>query len=283
MNDTEITTISTKVWVQAISATVLTSLSSLVGVIFISKTVPSIRSRHEDFFKNAIAFSVGVMLSTVFIHLLPGSNHLMEDSLDEDEFWKGSVIFLSGIFVSILLEIIAHQHSHHTRSESNESDLESLDSSQPIESVAYTVLFGDSFHNFSDGFLIATAFMICGSSLGWVVTASVLLHEIPHEILDFIILVKAGMSVKKALLLNFLSSLPSVIGAIIVLYVNPSSLLQVYIIKFGAGVLTYIALSQLLPSISKDDHKKPIHIFLMLLGLILIGLLQLYHPECEDH
>ena len=298
-NSTEINNnVTTEVWVSAIFATFITSLVSLVGVFFVSKTVPSVRSRHEDFFKNAISFAIGVILSTVFIHLMPEADHLLNESdhsdhSDHSEYeeheegsWKGASVFLGGIFLSVLLEVVVHQHSHHKTERSNpnndvESDVESYDSFDDIEPVAYTVLLGDAFHNFSDGFLIATAFMVCGQSLGWIVMASVILHEIPHELLDFIILMKAGLPVKKALFLNFLSSLPSILGAVIILAVNPSSLVQGYIIKFSSGILTFVALSQLLPSISKDDHKKPIHIFLMLLGMVLIGLLELYHPECH--
>jgi zinc and cadmium transporter len=284
--DTDNPGVPYEIWLEVLSATFITCLVSLVGALFMTKSVPSIRERNEDFFKYAIAFAVGVILSTIFIHLLPEAGHLLD--LSEEDSWKGSIVFLSGIFVSVLLEIIAHQHSHHMNtnnpgSNNGVSDLESHDSTEHVEPVAYTVLIGDSFHNLTDGFLIATAFMVCGSSLGWVVVASVILHEIPHELLDFIILTKAGVTVKKALLLNFLSSLTAIIGAIIILAVNPDESVQGYILTFSAGVLTFVALSQLLPSISKDDHKKPVHVFLMLFGMVLIGLLNLFHPECEEH
>lgn len=276
-----INSVSSQTWLEAISATFITSLVSLIGVFFVSKSVPSVRSRNEKFFKNSISFAIGIILSTVFIHLLPESDHLID--LSEEESWKGSITFLGGIFTSILLEVIVHQHSHHNSESNVDADLESHDSTEGIEPVAYTVLLGDSFHNFSDGFLIATSFLVCGPSLGWIVTASVILHEIPHELLDFIILTKAGVTIKKALILNFLSSLPSILGAVIILTVNPENSVQGYIIKYSSGVLTFVSLAQLLPSISKDDHEKPIHILFMLLGMILIGLLELYHPECESH
>ena len=52
-------------------------------------------------------------------------------------------------------------------------------------------------HNFADGIAIGAAFLGCTTAMGWTVTASVLIHEIPAEIADFIALINGGMSVKQ--------------------------------------------------------------------------------------
>ncbi len=59
--------------------------------------------------------------------------------------------------------------------------------------LAANVLIGDLFHNFFDGVVIALAFRMCGSGMGWVVTGTAVLHELPQEMSDFIILVEAGL------------------------------------------------------------------------------------------
>lgn len=268
------------VWVLTIFATILTTLCSLVGAFFVSNTC-SKYVHSEIFLKNAVGFAVGVLLSTVFLHTIPEALHLFEHK--EETYVISGIIFLSGVLCSILVEVIAHQHKHHlAQKHSSSAEQDILENKQEIESVAYNVIWGDAFHNFTDGIMIATSFTLCSTKLGWVVTLSVIIHELPHELTDLIVLIKSGMSIKRALIFNFLSSLTSIIAAIIVLSINeiPPNI-QGYIIMFGSGSLTFISLCQLLPSISKDDHKEPTHLIFLILGMVLIGLLGLYHPECK--
>ena len=63
-----------------------------------------------------------------------------------------------------------------------------------LESVCWTVIIGDLVHNFADGVTIGAAFLGCNSNVGWTVTASAVLHEVPHEVADFMALIKGGMS-----------------------------------------------------------------------------------------
>eukprot|EP00644_Phytophthora_capsici_P019044 jgi/Phyca11/557677/estExt2_Genewise1Plus.C_PHYCAscaffold_2220002 len=87
--------------------------------------------------------------------------------------------------------------------------------------MAYIILLGDLFHNFVDGVLIATAFLACDDSLGVSVTVSAILHELPQEFADFIILVESGFTPFQAVLFNFLSALSAFIGAAVVLAAVP--------------------------------------------------------------
>lgn len=63
-----------------------------------------------------------------------------------------------------------------------------------LQSVCWTVIIGDLVHNFADGVTIGAAFLGCSSAVGWTVTASAVLHEVPHELADFMALIKGGMS-----------------------------------------------------------------------------------------
>ncbi|CAN0433101.1 unnamed protein product, partial [Laminaria digitata] len=63
-----------------------------------------------------------------------------------------------------------------------------------LQSVCWTVIIGDLVHNFADGVTIGAAFLGCSSVVGWTVTASVVVHEVPHELADFMALIKGGMS-----------------------------------------------------------------------------------------
>ncbi|CAM9583299.1 unnamed protein product, partial [Hapterophycus canaliculatus] len=118
-----------------------------------------------------------------------------------------------------------------------------------LQSVCWNVIAGDLVHNFADGVTIGAAFLSCSTTMGWTVTASAVLHEVPHELADFMALLNGGMSVKQAFAYNFLSALSAVLGTIIILALGSSlSDAQVSIILLlGAGSFIFIALSELLP------------------------------------
>lgn len=56
---------------------------------------------------------------------------------------------------------------------------------------------GDLTHNFADGVTVGAAFLSCSSTVGWTVSSATLLHEVPHELANFMVLVNGGMSVKQ--------------------------------------------------------------------------------------
>ena len=63
-----------------------------------------------------------------------------------------------------------HGHSHGT-----------IDKETSIATVAWMVIVGDGFHNFSDGLAIGAAFAASYSS-GIGTTIAVFCHELPHEL-----------------------------------------------------------------------------------------------------
>lgn len=65
------------------------------------------------------------------------------------------------------------------------------------------VIFGDGIHNLADGLAIGAAFSESYTS-GLSTSIAVLCHELPHEVGDFAMLLKAGMSVKQAIFYNIL-------------------------------------------------------------------------------
>lgn len=150
----------------------------------------------------------------------------------------------------------------------------------------FNVLIGDLFHNFFDGVVIALAFRICGAGMGFVVTASTVVHELPQEISDFIILVEAGLPWRRAIGLNFLSSLSSFVGVLVVLPLgeitdeldNSMGL----VLGCGAGFLLYIAVS-LIPGILAVKRLQDARIcwLTFAFGAICIGLTLLIHIHCE--
>jgi zinc transporter ZupT len=71
----------------------------------------------------------------------------------------------------------------------------------------WMILIGDSMHNFTDGILIAAAFL-ANPKLGLVPGLAIIAHEILQEIGDFILLLNAGFARTRAYV--FTLSCPSV-------------------------------------------------------------------------
>ncbi|XP_069108191.1 zinc transporter ZIP10-like [Argopecten irradians] len=115
-------------------------------------------------------------------------------------------------------------------------------------SLKWMVLIGEMVHNFADGMAIGASF---AESLteGLSTSLAVFCHELPHELGDFAVLLSTGMSVKKALFLNFASSLTAFIGLYIGVSIGEDDEARLWILSFGAGMFVYVALSTLMPEL----------------------------------
>ncbi|XP_035220383.1 protein catecholamines up-like [Stegodyphus dumicola] len=64
--------------------------------------------------------------------------------------------------------------------------------------AGYLNLAADFLHNFTDGLAIGASYIV-NPGVGVITTATILLHEVPHEIGDFAILIQSGCSKRKDL------------------------------------------------------------------------------------
>lgn len=131
-----------------------------------------------------------------------------------------------------------HRHGHNTCNER---------SAKPANLVVAAMM-----HSLVDGTAVASAF-IAGPRVGWLTAVAIAMHEIPHRIGDFAVLVHLRTSPGRALLLASLAGLPSLLGALIVGAVGGSHLGGVaYLLPVSAGSFLYIALVNLLPEIQEE-------------------------------
>lgn len=141
---------------------------------------------------------------------------------------------------------------------------------------AQLILFGDAFHNFIDGAIIAAAFLT-SNSFGWFVALSVVAHEIPQELSDFGILLKNGYSRKKALWYNLLSGITAIPGGILAYYAMDTinSMLPV-VLSLSAASFIYIALADLVPQMHNKTKIKDsiIQVLLIVSGITIIYFLK---------
>uniref|UniRef100_A0A3B4BBV0 Zinc transporter ZIP6 n=1 Tax=Periophthalmus magnuspinnatus TaxID=409849 RepID=A0A3B4BBV0_9GOBI len=139
--------------------------------------------------------------------------------------------------------ILHHHHSqnHHPHSHSHSHGMSRLQGGG-IASLAWMVVMGDGLHNFSDGLAIGAAFTQ-GLSSGLSTSVAVFCHELPHELGDFAVLLKAGMTVKQAILYNVLSAMMAYLGMITgILIGHYAENVSMWIFALTAGLFMYVAL-----------------------------------------
>lgn len=139
-----------------------------------------------------------------------------------------------------------HESSHHGHSHRHghvHSPPETL------SAVAWMIIMGDGLHNFTDGMAIGAAFSenIAG---GFSTSLAVFCHELPHELGDFAILIKAGMSVKSAVYYNLLTGVLSFIGMIFGIVFGQSPDVAQWMFAVAAGLFIYIALVDMVSYLS---------------------------------
>ncbi|KAM4552254.1 zinc transporter ZIP6 isoform 2-T8 [Odontesthes bonariensis] len=150
--------------------------------------------------------------------------------------------------------ILHHHHSqnHHPHSHSH-SYSEQHFQQAGVATLAWMVIMGDGLHNFSDGLAIGAAFTE-GLSSGLSTSVAVFCHELPHELGDFAVLLKAGMTVRQAILYNALSALMAYLGlATGILIGQYAENISPWIFALTAGLFMYVALVDMVPEMLHND------------------------------
>ncbi len=243
---------------------IIVSIISLVGVFLLSIS----EKKFSYFMLYFISFAAGAMFGDVFLHLLP-------EAMENGYSLQISLFIIIGIVVSFFIERVIHWHHCYHSSKQHHEHCEMHH--KGLKPFVYMNLFGDFFHNFIDGLIIAGSYM-ASIPVGIATTIAVVLHEIPQEIGDFAVLIHGGLSKWKALGYNFLVSLSAVLGAVIALIIGTSSgQLIKFVLPFAAGSFIYIAGSDLIPELNKETDtntvKSSMHIFSFLIGIFVMMML----------
>ncbi len=232
-------------YIYPLVAVVLVSLFSLVGVFALSIREELMRK----YVFLLVSLAVGALLGDAFIHLIPEAFEVSTNPLNT------SLLIIAGILVFFIFEKFLHWHHH-----GDDADVDH------VHPVGKLVLFSDGVHNFIDGIIIGTSFVV-SAPLGVATTLAVILHEIPQEIGDFAVLLHAGYTRTRALWLNFMSALSSVLGVLVAFLLGGmgESLIN-SILPLAAGGFIYIAVADLMPELHKT--KKVSQSVLQLISLI---------------
>jgi zinc and cadmium transporter len=238
------------IWIYSLVSVFIVSLIALIGIVTISIKA----DRLKKFLIYMISFSAGALFGDAFIHLLP---ELAEKGLTLNY----SISILFGVLLFFSLEKVVHwRHCHMPITKTH------------IHPFAYMNLIGDSLHNFIDGLIVAGSYLI-SIPAGIATTIAVMLHEIPQEIGDFGVLVHGGFTKRRAILLNFITALTAVLGAIFALVLsNYVEHIEGYLISLAIGGFLYIAGSDLIPELHKETKisRSLIQILTFILGVIVM-------------
>ena len=241
-----------------------------------------------------ISYAIGAMLGAVFLEILPEAIKVASNV----QHMTATVLF--GILLFFTLEkLVIWRHCHgdhcevhaiHTEEECPETHphitkYKPVNIKQPSISLhvanhhahshihdhgrsGMMVMIGDTFHNFVDGILIASAFMV-DIKVGIVTAIAIIAHEIPQEVGDFLILLHSGYSKKQAFVFNLVSSFATVVGGSIAYFAL--SHVQGWIptiLGLAASSMLYVAVADLIPSLHKRTE---LHATISQLVLIACG------------
>ncbi|XP_011506241.1 PREDICTED: protein catecholamines up-like [Ceratosolen solmsi marchali] len=270
------------VFVQAMGSTFIISMVPFLTLYFI----PVGNTKEcEPLLKILLSFASGGLLGDAFLHLIPHAlsrehdhNHSHEPKGDHLHDTSVGLCVLGGIIMFLLVEKTVHlikgghSHSHNApekkiqqetsnekndTSEKNEKDnsdslgkeYESEEVVNDIKVAGYLNLAADFLHNFTDGLAIGASYL-AGNTVGYVTTFTILLHEVPHEIGDFAILVQSGCSKPKAIMLQLVTAVGALLGTFISLLVGGiDDLAARWILPFTAGGFIYIATVSVIPEL----------------------------------
>ncbi len=232
------------IWI--LLATIFNSLLGLIGIFslainkkYLNKIIPIL-----------ISFSAGALIGGAFFHLMIESLEILPEM-------RLFIYVIIGFFIFFLIEGYFHWHHCDTCHK---------------HPFTYTMLIGDSIHNFIDGLVIAAAFS-ANISLGIITTAMIMAHEIPQEIGLFGVLIHGKYKKKKALYYSFMTQSTCILGGIIGFFtISKIDILSSFLVPFAAGGFIYIAASDLVPEMHKL-YKGNFRRSISVLSSFIIGLL----------
>lgn len=248
---------TTYVWSIALGLSVLGSIGGLLvaGVLlFFNKTI---RARVVPWL---VSFAVGTLLGAATLSLMPEAlEHLVPE--------RAFLVMLGGILTFFVLEkLVLLRHCHDDTT------------CEVHQSTATLVIVGDAVHTFVDGVAIAASTLV-SIPTGIMTALAAIAHEIPQEAGDFGILLAAGYSRRKALMLNAVSAVGGLLGAGVMLVFGASvPMAQPYVLAFAAGNFLYVAMSDLIPHLHRgeSDPSSLRQVLLIAAGLATIIMLHEY-------
>ncbi|XP_062507903.1 zinc transporter ZIP13-like [Corticium candelabrum] len=140
---------------------------------------------------------------------------------------------------------------------------------QKILVSGYLNLVANCTDNFTHGLAISASYMV-GTKVGILTTVAILLHEIPHEVGDFAILLNSGFDRWSATKAQMATASGGIVGALAGLIADEATDSTAWILPFTAGGFIYIAMVTIIPQLIKEQDPMQ---SVRQLGAILTGII----------
>jgi len=256
-------------WLGALMGTVLVGLSGLVPMLIIPlEAGQNLKSeKGSRSLRLLLSFAVGGLLGDVFLHLFPESYGALRNS-GKNTHTAHLVMglwILGGILTFLVLEKIFEFTDENGGDNNNKGD------EKKKKIIGYLNLLANCIDNFIHGLAVASSFL-ASFKMGLITTFAILVHEIPHEIGDFAILLKSGFSRWEAGKAQMWTASVGMLGAIAALSLDSVQSLEArtsWILPFSAGGFLNIALVSVLPELMSETDPREA---MKQLGCIFLGI-----------
>ncbi len=190
-----------------------------------------------------VSYAIGALLGAAFLEVIP-------HAFAKGEPRQAASAILAGIFAFFVLEkLLLYRHCHTENCEVHDQHEHAHDQGRS----GALIIVGDTVHNFVDGVLIAAAFLQ-SNQLGIVAALAIIAHEIPQEVGDSLILMHSGYSKARALVVNLLSSVATIVGGVLGYYgLRFFADWEASLLGFVAASMIYVAVADLIPGL----HRRP--------------------------
>lgn len=234
------------------------ALVSLSGVV----TLPFGERRLQRILLPLVALSAGSLIGSALFNMLPEVEERLGPGRSAHAWMAlGFVLFFA--FEQLV-------HWHHSKQGSAEHH----------HPMTLLVLLGDGLHKFVGGTAVGAAFA-ANPAVGLTTFVAEIVHEVPHELGDFGALVHGGLSARKALLWNFISSLPFMVGGLAANWLASRIELSLApLLAVAAGNFFYLGAVDLLPELNRHSPigSKAVHVCCFLLGIVGLFLVSFLVP-----
>uniref|UniRef100_A0A3Q1APB1 Zinc transporter ZIP13 n=1 Tax=Amphiprion ocellaris TaxID=80972 RepID=A0A3Q1APB1_AMPOC len=240
--------------------------------------------------KQLLSFAIGGLLGDVFLHLLPEAWALSGSSAGKQNHYMTQGLWvIIGLLAFLLLEkmfpdqdsiedpasssdlnfnsatqsnsvlnekaVVSLRNGHHAESWKSSKQQSLQERSEKIKTSGYLNLLANCIDNFTHGLAVAGSFLV-SKKVGFLTTLAILLHEIPHEVGDFAILLRAGFDRWSAARMQLSTALVGVLGACFALCTQSpkgSENVSSWILPFTSGGFLYIALVNVVPDLLEES------------------------------
>jgi zinc and cadmium transporter len=191
-----------------------------------------------------VSFAIGTLLGAAFLEVIP-------HAFERGDPREAAAAILGGIFLFFVLEkLLLWRHCHTEHCEVHDPH---QPGSHDHGRSGLLIIVGDTIHNFVDGLLIAAAFLQ-STEVGVIAAVAIIAHEIPQEVGDFLILLHSGYTRKRALAINLLSSLATIVGGLLGYFaLRAVGQWEATLLGVVAASMIYVAVADLIPGL----HRRP--------------------------